>query len=198
MLKNLIAALGLKQHQHVEISQVINIYDAVIAHKAWKKRLFEYLEGTSNEDLQPGKICVDYLCALGKWIHSDGKMRFGEQPVFLKLMEEHAKFHVHAAKVVEAAKIAALATKGGWVEHWARALDANRSLVTAFMVVAWSNDCYDAQVINGDASALPDFSSVPNMRRRFFKHPFLVLPHKDLFVDVWKKCVAILASEQKQ
>lgn len=103
-----------------------------------------------------------------------------------------------AAKVVEAAQIAALATKGGWVEHWARALDANRSLVTAFMVVAWSNDCYDAQVINGDASALPDFSSVPNMRRRFFKHPFLVLPHKDLFVDVWKKCVAILASEQKQ
>jgi hypothetical protein len=105
LLKNLIAALGLKQHQHVEISQVINIYDAVIAHKAWKKRLFEYLEGTSNEDLQPGKICVDYLCALGKWIHSDGKMRFGEQPVFLKLMEEHAKFHVHAAKVVEAHKL---------------------------------------------------------------------------------------------
>jgi hypothetical protein len=103
-----------------------------------------------------------------------------------------------AAKAVEAAKIAALATKGGWVEHWARALDANRSLVAAFMVVACSNDCYDAQVINGNASGWPDFSSVPNMRRRFFKHPFLVLPHKDLFVDVWKKCVAMLASEQKQ
>ncbi len=102
MLKNLITALGLKPHQQTEVGQVINIYDAVIAHKAWKKRLFEYLEGNSKEDLQPGKICVDYLCALGKWIHSDGKMRFGEQPVFIKLMEEHAKFHVHAAKVVEA------------------------------------------------------------------------------------------------
>jgi len=102
LLKNLIAALGLKQHQQTEISQVINIYDAVIAHKAWKKRLFEYLEGNSKEDLQASKICVDNLCALGKWIHGDGKMRFGEQPVFIKLMEEHAKFHVHAAKVVEA------------------------------------------------------------------------------------------------
>ena len=102
MLKKLIAALGLEQHQQGEISQVINIYDAVMAHNAWKKRLFDYLEGNSKEDLQPGKICVDYLCMLGKWIHSDGKMRFGEQPVFVRLMEEHAKFHRHAAKVVEA------------------------------------------------------------------------------------------------
>ena len=36
-----IAALGIKQDQQKEITQVINIYDAVLAHKAWKKRLFE-------------------------------------------------------------------------------------------------------------------------------------------------------------
>jgi hypothetical protein len=105
MFEKFTAALGMKPHQQEEITQVINLYDAVLAHKAWKKRLFEYLEGRSKEDLQPGKICVDYLCVLGKWIHSDGKTVFGEESTFIKLVEEHAKFHVHAAKVVEAHQV---------------------------------------------------------------------------------------------
>lgn len=100
MFEKFIAALGPKQQ--AEVTQVINLYDAVLAHSAWKKRLFEYLEGQSKEDLQPAKICVDYLCVLGKWIHSDGKAHFGDQPEFVKLVEEHAKFHVHAASVVDA------------------------------------------------------------------------------------------------
>ncbi len=101
MFEKFIAALGLKAHQP-EISQVVNLYDAVLAHSAWKRRLFEFLEGQSKEDLQPEKIGVDYLCVLGKWIHSDGKLHFGDQPEFIKLVEEHAKFHIHAASVVEA------------------------------------------------------------------------------------------------
>ncbi|MDO8989883.1 MAG: CZB domain-containing protein [Sideroxyarcus sp.] len=102
MFEKFIAALGLKSQQQEEITQVINLYDAVMAHTAWKRRLFEYLEGRSKEELQPSKICVDYLCVLGKWIHSDGKVQFGDDPAFMKLVDEHAKFHVQAAKVVEA------------------------------------------------------------------------------------------------
>jgi len=99
----------------------------------------------------------------------------------------------------DAAAIGRLATEGGYIEHWARALDANKPLIAAFMVVAWSKGCYDKQIISADEkTGWPDFASVPNMRRRFFKHPFLLLPLSDLFVDVWQKCVAMLASEQKQ
>lgn len=103
MFEKFIAALGLKQQQP-EITQVINLYDAVLAHSAWKKRLFLFLflEGQSKEDLQADKIRVDYLCVLGKWIHSDGKAHFGHETDFIKLVDEHAKFHVHAASVVEA------------------------------------------------------------------------------------------------
>src|SRR5580692_8961854 len=46
-----------------------------------------------------------------------------------------------------AAKISRLATKGGWLEHWERSLDANRPFIPAFMVVTWSKDSYDAQII---------------------------------------------------
>lgn len=102
MFEKFISALGLKRNQTEEITEVINMYDAMLAHAAWKKRLFEYLEGTSKEDLQPGNIGVDHKCLLGKWIHLEGKAEFGDDPTFLKLVDEHAKFHQQAAKVVEA------------------------------------------------------------------------------------------------
>ncbi len=102
MFKKIISAFGLDHHPQQEVMQVINVYDAVLAHRAWKTRLIDYLEGRSKENLQPAKICVDNLCVLGKWIHSEGKVKFGEQPVFTTLVGEHAKFHVQAAKVVEA------------------------------------------------------------------------------------------------
>jgi hypothetical protein len=74
MFEKFISALGLGQKQEEEVTQVINLYDAVLAHKAWKRRLFEYLEGRSKENLEPSKICVDHQCVLGKWIHSDGSL----------------------------------------------------------------------------------------------------------------------------
>jgi hypothetical protein len=100
MFEKFIAALGPKQKE--EVTQVVNLYDAVLAHNAWKKRLFEYLEGQSKEELNPLKIGVDHQCILGKWIHSDGIADFGDHPEFIKLVEEHARFHAQAASVVEA------------------------------------------------------------------------------------------------
>lgn len=101
MFEKFIGSLGLKP-QEPEITQVVNLYDAVLAHKAWKKRLFELLEGRSEETLLPARIGVDHQCLLGKWIHTDGKAQFGKVPEFVMLVEEHAKFHLHAASVVEA------------------------------------------------------------------------------------------------
>jgi hypothetical protein len=102
MFKKILNAFGLTQAQRDEVRNEINLYDALKAHTDWKKRLMEYLDGRSTEVLQPHEICVDNRCALGKWIHGPGKSRFGEQPLFLNLVDEHAKFHFQASKVVEA------------------------------------------------------------------------------------------------
>lgn len=102
MFKTVLAMFGLTLSQLDEIRSEINLYDAIQAHSAWKKRLIDYLEGRSTEDLQPHNICVDNRCELGKWIHGPGKVRLGEQSLFQQLVEEHAKFHYHASKVVEA------------------------------------------------------------------------------------------------
>ncbi len=101
MFNKLISVFGRGESGN-EVGQVINVYDAVLAHRAWKSRLADYLEGRSKEDLQPAKIGVDNLCVIGKWIHGSGKAQFWDQPDFVNLVEEHAKFHVHAANVVEA------------------------------------------------------------------------------------------------
>lgn len=102
MFEKLFAAFGLSKAQREQIKQEIDLFDAIQAHTAWKKRLMDYLQGVSTEDLQPHNICVDNRCVLGKWIHGPGKSHFGEQPLFLQLIDEHAKFHYHASKVVEA------------------------------------------------------------------------------------------------
>lgn len=101
MLIKMLAVLGLTQAQRQEIRQEIDLFDAMQAHANWKKRLLDYLDGKSTEDLQPHNICVDNRCALGIWIHGKGKARFGEYPLFRQLIDEHAKFHYHASKVVE-------------------------------------------------------------------------------------------------
>jgi Chemoreceptor zinc-binding domain len=92
----------LSDTQREEVLKEINFYEAIEAHLAWRKRLVDYLAGNSTEDLQPQNICVDNRCVLGKWIHGAGKARFGEMELFQNLIDEHAKFHYCASKVVEA------------------------------------------------------------------------------------------------
>lgn len=94
--------VGLGIEVRAEIRREINLYEAMEAHLSWKLRLSDYLQGRSTEELHPHNICVDNRCTLGKWIHGPGKARFSEVELFQRLMDEHAKFHYHAAKVVEA------------------------------------------------------------------------------------------------
>jgi hypothetical protein len=99
------------------------------------------------------------------------------------------------ARAVEIADVVArLAAKNGWLQHWAKALEARRPLIPGFAVVAWLNDCYDAYLVEGDQkTGLPILSSIP---KRFLPHPYLMLPLSAPFIDVWQKCLAILDSER--
>lgn len=102
MLKKLLGTFGVTPTQREEVRKEINLFEALEAHTDWKRRLMDYLDGRSDEVLHPHEICVDNRCELGKWIHGPGLARFGKQPLFVSLVEEHAKFHHQAAKVVEA------------------------------------------------------------------------------------------------
>lgn len=102
MFGKTIDSFGQSQNQQATSIRPIDIFDAMQAHRSWKKRLHDYLDGISRENLDPGQVSMDQHCELGEWLHSDCKAHFGEQPAFIKLLDEHAKFHAHAAQVVEA------------------------------------------------------------------------------------------------
>lgn len=77
----------------------MNFLDAINAHVMWKLRLQRYLDGESEENLDPDHICKDNQCVLGKWIY--GNMgRYEKSPVFVDVREKHAEFHLTAAEIV--------------------------------------------------------------------------------------------------
>lgn len=92
--------LGFGESNKTSIKEEINIMDAINAHILWKIRLEKYLNGTSDEKLDPNVICRDDQCKLGKWIHGPALKHFMDDDGFMTLRDDHAKFHVIAGKIV--------------------------------------------------------------------------------------------------
>lgn len=107
----------------------LNFQKWVAAHRDWRRRLANYIDGTSEETLDENVICVDNRCDLGKWIHGNGGKFYGELPVFHQLTKDHASFHQCAGHVVLTFK-----TEG---EHAAK-----KALNTDF-------DTYSLKVVSG-------------------------------------------------
>lgn len=82
----------------------IDIDTAIAAHENWKQRLLNYVNGQSDEALQPDIVCMDDRCDLGKWLHGHGGKRLGKYPAFSVLIARHKYFHVQASNVVALAQ----------------------------------------------------------------------------------------------
>jgi len=91
---------GTNESKSANIKNEINIMDAINAHIKWKIRLEKYLNGTSEETLDPNIVCRDDQCVLGKWIHGPALKHFQNDDGFKTLRDDHAQFHVIAGQVV--------------------------------------------------------------------------------------------------
>ena len=74
--------------------------DAEDAHKKWKSRLVNFINGKSSETLSVDTVSVDNKCDLGKWIYGDG-MKYSGKPEYRRLKESHAHFHKSVGQIVE-------------------------------------------------------------------------------------------------
>lgn len=83
------------------IRSEINIPECIDAHMKWKGRLQKYLDGTSEEKLDPMVVCRDDQCVLGKWIHGPALNHFHNDEGFHKLRADHANFHYIAGTVIK-------------------------------------------------------------------------------------------------
>jgi hypothetical protein len=93
--------LNIDSDRKAKIREEIDLSQAVQAHINWKLRLQNYLEGKSDEKLDPMVICRDDQCELGQWIHGAGMGHFHELEPFHQLRADHAQFHYVAANVVQ-------------------------------------------------------------------------------------------------
>lgn len=93
--------LGFDEAKVTKIKEDINILDAINAHILWKIRLEKYINGTSEEKLDPKVICQDNKCKLGMWIYGPATEHFHGDESLDYLREEHAKFHKFAGHIVE-------------------------------------------------------------------------------------------------
>lgn len=82
------------------IKDEINIMKAINAHVRWKIRLEKYVDGTSEEKLDPKIVCRDDQCQLGKWINGPALAHFRDDEGLATLRDHHAQFHVVAGEVV--------------------------------------------------------------------------------------------------
>jgi hypothetical protein len=92
---------GQRANIQAAIRSEIDIGECVVAHMKWKGRLQSYVEGTSEEMLDPMVICRDDQCALGKWIHGPALTYFHSDKSFHQLRSNHAQFHFVAGNVVK-------------------------------------------------------------------------------------------------
>lgn len=82
----------------------LNFRSAIEAHQKWKARLQAVIDARSVENLEVAVVSRDDQCVLGKWIHGDGQMQFGNHELFNELLTDHASFHQCAGSVLALAQ----------------------------------------------------------------------------------------------
>lgn len=93
---------------------------ALIAHGAWKQRLFQAIQ-TGKSEFNPTIVQTDNRCEFGAWLYSQsGEVR--QSPQWNKVRQLHADFHREAARVLTLAlqgrrKEAEAAVAAGSVFH---------------------------------------------------------------------------------
>lgn len=77
----------------------MNFDEAIRAHAEWKMKLSNYLRHPDNS-IDPSKLALDNACALGQWLHGDGR-KHANLPEYEQLVKEHAEFHKAASDIVK-------------------------------------------------------------------------------------------------
>ncbi len=78
----------------------MNLDDAAKKHAEWKLKFRTAINTKATMDV--ATIQADNSCDLGKWLHGDGRTRFGAKPNFQRLLAKHAEFHRAAGKIATA------------------------------------------------------------------------------------------------
>ena len=75
----------------------MDLDSAVGTHAEWKVKFRSAI--TKQEMMDAATISKDNCCDLGKWLHGEGKTKFGRLASHAECVQKHTAFHVEAGKV---------------------------------------------------------------------------------------------------
>jgi hypothetical protein len=126
----------------------------ISAHLQWKARLRDAIR--VGETFDVGQVRRDDCCPLGQWLHGSGRSTWGQRPAFTALLEQHARFHVEAARVAE------VANRGNQTEVQ-RLLEAGGAFSQATQRTVMTLKTFDTDVRSSAQSSTPrTFASKPH------------------------------------
>ena len=106
---------------------MLDLDSAIQNHSEWKMKFRTAI--SQHETMDAAMIARDDCCELGKWLHGDGKEKFGKLISYTNCFSSHAVFHIEAGKVAQA-----INTKK-YAEAW-NMIDNGTSYANASSVVA--------------------------------------------------------------
>lgn len=78
----------------------MDLNEAIEKHAAWKIKFRSAI--ANKETMDAASIGSDHACELGRWLHGDGKARFGALATHANCVNRHAAFHAEAGRIAQA------------------------------------------------------------------------------------------------
>jgi methyl-accepting chemotaxis protein len=78
----------------------MNLDNALQKHIDWKVTFRNAISRQMQMDVE--NIAKDSCCELGKWLHSEGKVQYGQLSSYETTLTKHAAFHIEAGKIASA------------------------------------------------------------------------------------------------
>ncbi|OIR02324.1 hypothetical protein GALL_156960 [mine drainage metagenome] len=78
----------------------MDLVEAIQRHAEWKIKFISAM--SQHQTLDPVILAKDNYCELGKWLHGEGKTKFGNLSSHAGCVLSHAAFHAEAGKVAQA------------------------------------------------------------------------------------------------
>lgn len=129
------------------------IYDQIdwevikMQHITWRMRFRSMLNSGSGK-LEEIQVKDHTQCDMGKWMHSTGIKRYGDDPAFKILLDRHKEFHDVAAKGYNAYSDRNLSEANHYLSDVTKISDDMLQLIDVFKV-------YLEKKSNGEKSAVP-------------------------------------------
>ncbi len=77
----------------------MDLEQAIQVHSEWKVKLRGAIVGKAS--LDAAAIFTDHQCVLGRWLHGEGKAKYGRLTAYAKCVHAHAAFHKAAGQVAQ-------------------------------------------------------------------------------------------------